>query len=355
MKKSFLLSIHSVAGLVAGVFILLLSVSGTILVFHDEVDGLQKPAVETNGKAPVTIDSCYRVIQQHYPNAEISSCQLPGNTGGPYSFFIYDSSFNSGKAVQELFIQPYTGQIIGSRGGSDDMKHNFTGWLSKFHNSFHAGKKGEWLLGLIAVIFVLSIFTGIILYRKSIIAVIFFRKAVFKKANLHQLVGVYALLFNLMIGITGFWMQRYVFKKEFYADSSWVKTSRKSPALFFNYDSAYQDIHKQHPGFTGYVIYFAQSAKSKTAIYGSNNTNAFIHSKKFADVIALDSTGKIASTRFVDENTAGDYYDIVNSQLHMGKYGGWFIKLLYGLFGITSSILSITGFWLWLNKKRRDI
>lgn len=355
MKKSFLLSIHSVAGLVAGIFILLLSVSGTILVFQEEVDRLQKPAVVTSGKSLLTIDSCYRVIQQQYPNAEISSCQLPEYKSRPVSFFIYDSLFNSGKSVQEIFIDPVTVTVIGSRGGSDDMKHNFTGWLSKFHNSFHAGKKGEWLLGVIAVLFVCSIITGIVLYRGSIVAVLCFRKTVFKKGSLHQIIGVYALLFNLMIGITGFWMQRYVFKKEFYADSSWEKTARKSPGLFFRFDSAYRDIQKQHPDFTGHVIYFAQSAKSKTAVYGSNKTNAFIHSKKFADVIALDSAGKIASTRFVNENAAADYYDIVNSQLHMGKYGGWFIKLLYGLFGISSALLSITGFSLWLKQKKRGI
>lgn len=354
MKKSFLLSVHSIAGLIAGIFILLLSVSGTLLVFQEQIDRLQKPAVTATGKSPITTDSCYKIIQQQYPDAEISSCQLPAGINSSYSFFIYDTSFNSGKTVQEIFIEPYTGQITGTRGGSNDMKHNFISWLSKFHNSFHAGKKGEWLLGVIALIFVLSIITGVFLYRSNIIAVICFRKRVFKKGSLHQVVGVYALLFNLMIGVTGFWMQRYVFKKDFYNSTAWVKTNKASPPLSFSFDAAYNGIKKQHPHFTGYVIYFAQSAGGKTAVYGSNETNAFIHSKKFADVIALDSAGKIAGTRFVNENSRGDYYDIVNSQLHMGKYGGWFIKLLYGLFGITSAVLSITGFALWLKRKKRN-
>lgn len=353
MKKNFLHLIHSWAGLAAGIFILLLSVSGTMLVFHSELDSLQKPAVREKNTAVISVDSCYTIVQQNYPHAEISSCELPVKNY-PYSFFIYDSLYNNAAKVQEIFIDPYSGAITGTRGGSDDIRHNFMGWLAKFHNSFHAGKAGEWLLGLIAIVFVLSISTGIVLYRKSIAAVLSFKQSALNKSNLHQVVGVYALLFNLLMGISGYWMQRYVFKKEFYTVSTWVKSVKPSPSPFFSFDTAFNKIKKQYPAFTPYVIYFAQNTKSSTALYGSNNTNGFIHSKKFADVIALDSSGAIAKTRFVYENKPGDYYDIINSQLHMGKYGGWFIKLLYGLFGITGAVLSITGFSLWLKRKRRN-
>ena len=353
MTKRIITAIHSFAGLIAGIFILLLSVSGTILVFHNELDNLQKPVVKKENSEIISVDSCYTILQKKYPHTEISSCELPLKNN-PYSFFIYDSLYNNATKAQEIFIDQYSGAITGTRGGSDDMRHNFMGWLAKFHNSFHAGKAGEWLLGLTAVVFVLSISTGIILYRKSIITVLSFKLSRFNKNNLHQLIGVYALLFNLLMGISGYWMQRYVFKKEFYAVSTWVKTVKPSPSPFFSFDTALGNIKKQYPAFTPYVIYFAQSTKGSTAVYGSNNTNGFIHSQKFADVIALDSTGAVAKTRFVYENTPADYYDIVNSQLHMGKYGGWFVKLLYGLFGITGAVLSITGFSLWFKRKKRN-
>lgn len=353
MVKRIITAIHSYSGLAAGLFILLLSVSGTLLVFHDELDSLQKPAVMYGDHQMLSVSKCYSIVKTAYPGAEISSCQLPQYPMA-CSFFIYDSTYENGKAALEIFVNPYNGKIESSRGGSNDIRHNFMGWLSKFHNSFHAGKTGEWLLGVFAVMFVGSLLTGIILYRKSIFAVLLFRRSAFKKSNLHQVIGVYALLFNLLMGVSGYWMQRYVFKKDFYTTGTWVKTIKPSPALTFSIDTAITNMKNRYPHFTPYVIYFAQSMQGKTAVYGSNSTNAFIHSKKFADVIAFDSSGAVAKTRFVNENKAGDYYDIVNSQLHMGKYGGWFIKLLYGLFGITGAILSITGFSLWLKRKRRN-
>jgi len=356
MKKNFIFYIHSVAGLVSGLFILLMSLSGAALVFHEEIDAVQIPSVsasenKSDSHRMLTVDSCYSSIQKQYPAAQVSHCMLPDNSSKPFSFFIYDSSYKKGARAMQVFLHPQTGAVLKTRGGSDDAKNNFMSWLSAFHNSFHLGKTGEWLLGFFAIVFSLSITTGLILFRKKILAVLLFRKGVYNKNNLHQLIGVYALLFNLMIGITGFWMQRYVFKKEFYSSSTYTPVLKTSPGLFFKFDSAYAALKAQQPEFTGSVIYFAQSKKSKTAIYGSRSSNPFIHSKKYADVILLDSTGNVASTRFVNEIDPHDRYDIINSQLHMGKFGGTGIKIIYFLFGLAGGLLSITGFLMWIKRK----
>lgn len=352
MNKRFVFKIHSITGLVSGLFILLMSLSGAALVFHEELDALQQPAVNLEQKNSIGVDEYYAYIQKQFPHAQISNCVLPEEKNKPVSFFIYDSSYNTGTKAMEVFLHPQSAEVLKTRGGSADIRNNFMSWLSKFHNSFLLGKTGEWLLGFFALIFLLSIVTGIILFRKKILAVLLFKKAVYKRANLHQLIGVYALLFNLMIAGTGFWMQRYVFKKEFYATDNYTPVLKNSPPLSFKFDSAYHEIEKQYPDFTVRVIYFAQSNKGKTALYGNRSRNAYIHSKKFADVIFLDSAGVIAKTRFINEIDAADRYDIINSQLHVARFGGMGIKIIYFVFGLTGALLSITGFLLWLKKRR---
>jgi len=356
MQKKALLNLHACSGLFAGIFILALSLSGALLVFRDSVDVFQKPQVFINktDQKILSVDSCYKILQNNYPHAVISSCEIPGNINQAFLFVIYDSSYRWGKKAMQLFLHPQTGAVLKKRGGSEDIKNNFMAWLSTFHSSFHSGKAGEWLLGFLAIVFVLSLITGIVLYRKNIAAVLLFSKPVWKKNNLHQVVGTWALIFNVMIGLTGFWMQRYVFKKEFYTVSTWVSSFKPSPGLFFNFDSVYNTLRTVHPDFTAHVIYFAQSKNGNTAVYGSNSTNAFIHSKKFADVIFLDSTGALVKTRFINEIAAGDRYDIINSQLHMGKYGGIGVKIIYCLFGFSAAVLSISGFLLWVRRKKKN-
>lgn len=351
MKKSFIFHIHSFAGLLSGLFILLMSLSGAALVFHEELD--QQPGIRSWPLKNLSVDSCYQAIQKYYPHAQVSNCTLAETNTIPVSFIIYDSSYKGGTRPMEVFLHPQTGQIVKTRGGGGDMQHNFMSWLSKFHNSFHLGKTGEWLLGFFALVFLLSIITGLILFRKNVLAVLLFRREVYSRNNLHQLIGVYALIFNLVIAVTGFWMQRYVFKKDFYSSYNYTPVLKPSPPLLFSFDSAFSALQTKHPGFTASVIYFAQSKKGQMAVYGSRSINSFIHSRKFADAVFLDSSGAVANTRFVNEISAGDRYDIINSQVHMGKYGGMPVKIIYFLFGLAGSLLSITGFLLWIKRKKK--
>lgn len=354
MKHRLIYYIHSITGLVSGLFILLLSFSGALLVFHDEWDHLQFPKIIEERNVPVlSIDSCYQRLQHQFPHAQISHAFFAENFKSPYIFSAYDTSFRGGKESMQVFLHPQTAAILQIRGGGNDPKHNFMGWLSVFHNSFHWKQKGEWMMGILSVIFLLSITSGLLLYRNKIGDVLLFKKEVFLKKNLHQLIGVYALLFNLMIASTGFWMQRYVFKKDFYVPSqNFQQIIKPSPPLFFSLDSALKSAKNIYPAFTGYLVYFSSTKKSKTAVYGSQSTNSFIHSKKFADILFLDSTGKISKTAFVNDISSEDRRDIINAQIHYGKYGGFPIKLLYCLFGLSSGLLSITGVILWFKQKK---
>ena len=352
MNKGFLFKIHSFSGLLSGIFVLAMSLSGALLVFHDEIDSFQYPAFFTIENKPVlTVDSCYSSLQKQFPHAQISSCILAETAKTPFIFSVYDSSFQKGTQTMQVFIHPQTGEILQIRGGSKDLRNNFMGWLTVFHNSFHLKKKGEWLLGFFGVLFLISIISGVILYIKSIFSVLLFRKYMFRKANLHQLIGVYALLFNLVIGITGVWMQRYVFKKDFYAsEQKFTPILTPYAPLSFSIDNALKNVYAQNTVFTSHVIYFAPNTKRKTAVYGSNSNNSFIHNKKLADAIFLDSTGKIAKTAFVNDIAAESRYDIINAQIHYGRYGGWPVKILYSILGLTGGLLSITGFLIWARR-----
>ncbi len=353
MKKSIIFYIHSITGLLSGVFILLMSLSGAVLIFHEELDSFQLPTIYPKQNSITTVDRCYQYILTKYPNAQISHCLIPEISHKPVSFFIYDLSFKKGQEKMELLLHPQSAQIIKTRGVRNDIQNNLMSWLSTFHSSFHLYKTGEFLLGFFSFVFLLSIITGIIHFRKKILSVLLFNKAVYKKNNLHQLIGVYALLFNMMIALTGLWMQRYVFKKEFYAIDNYTQTLKASTSLSFNFNKAYSNIQKKYPEFTAHVIYFAQSSKNKTALYGSFAGNAYVHSKNMADVIYLDSAGGVAKTRFINDIDVADRYDIINSQLHMGRFGGLGIKIIYFIFGLSGGLLSIIGFLMW--RRRNNI
>ena len=349
MQKRFVFTIHSVAGLIAGLFVLIMSLSGAALVFHEELNRLEYPpdVGRSHGKI-ISPDSCFKNLQAAFPHGQISSCRLTHSNQRSFMFTVYDSSYKNGREALNVYMHPQNGSLQKKKGA--DI--SFASWLDRLHATLFLGKTGEWLLGFFSIVFLVSITTGILQYRRNVWGVLSFRKKFFRRANIHQVVGVWALLFNVMIGITGFWMQRYVFKKDFYQSYTYKSIVRASPTLSFSLDSALKRVNDVYPSFSPHVIYFAQTSKGKTAIYGSRSNNSFIHSKEFADAIFLDSTGKVSQTAFVNEIDASSRYDIINAQVHYGQYGGLPVKIIYFLFGLTGGLLSITGFLLWLKRKK---
>src|SRR6476646_1296743 len=99
MKRGFIFKMHSIAGLLSGLFVLAMSLSGSLLVFHDELDKLAFPVVKNWPLPALPVDSCYRSLQKQYPHAQISNCMLADNAAEPILFTIYDSSYKTGTAA----------------------------------------------------------------------------------------------------------------------------------------------------------------------------------------------------------------------------------------------------------------
>jgi uncharacterized iron-regulated membrane protein len=89
LHGGFVFTIHSFAGLLSGLFILLMSLSGAALVFHDELDRLQYPSITQKENAPIlSVDSCYRSLQKQFPHAQVSSCNMAENANSPFIFSV---------------------------------------------------------------------------------------------------------------------------------------------------------------------------------------------------------------------------------------------------------------------------
>lgn len=352
-QRQILYKLHSISGLLAGLFILCMSVSGSLLVFQEEWDLAKQPAVEIQpGKPFLSIDSSYQLIRKAYPWARISQCNLPDTKQTSFRFVLYDTTLSAKGQSSQLFQHPQNGSILSIRTPDSNHGRDLMNWLAELHSSLLLHRTGEWMVGVCALLFLFNLITGMFLYRKHLLAVIFFRKHAFTKKKFHQWVGVFALLFNLMIAFTGFWMQRYVFAKNFYQPfPAYHSIQTASPPLAYSFSVELQKLKDSFPDFTPHVIYFASRSGGNTAIYGSRSGNSFIHSKQLADALFLDSTGQLKKTAFVTDISRQDRFDIINAQIHFGGYGGWLLKLLYALLGMTGALLSISGFIIWWRKK----
>jgi uncharacterized iron-regulated membrane protein len=358
MKKriKFVFQIHSWIGLITGLLLLVISLSGSLLVFYEEIDHLLNPALLTvePQAEKVSLNEIYSTIRRQYPQAEnIRFRHLPVEEG-------YSIEMNIIREGQYylVYVNPYTGQIIGER-------ERFTflmDWLLRLHYSLFAEEVGEMVVAILGLLLVFSVVTGIVVYRKYILKVLLFRVPLKLKnwrqgsSELHRIVGVWSLLFNLLIALTGFYMLYPVLLPSYYAGKA-EQLAQRPIALQLSLDELLTQSKEKLAGFVPYSIAIPSNSDAPIKITGGVPDRNPLSPAYSSFVSFHQSTGELIKVYDIRNQSFINQADKSMYSLHFGNYGGLFLKVLYAVFGLTPALLAITGFLLWWRqgKKKRKV
>ncbi|WP_129713579.1 PepSY domain-containing protein [Pedobacter sp. SYP-B3415] len=357
-KKAFRL--HSWLGLISGVFLLLLGLSGSMIVFMKEIDQSLhadllrvKPAAE-----PLPLDVIYRKIVARRPAAAGIAWLNPD--AGPdraYEFRIYQ---NDGRLstydLGMMTIDPYTGKVLRD-GELRNLRTGLMHWLVQFHWSFQMGIPGLLLATVFGLTMLLSTITGFVIYRRHVWKVLTFRAGIAWKnwrtiaSGLHRVVGVWSLVFNLIIFFTGFWMNKFSFDPGY-----WNRQKVASPAAVASVSSIDSMLAKARQAFPDLVIknvYLpTQPGKNFVAKGVVPAQEALFYN---GNSVAIDpQTAGIVSIERLSEQGLATRAEATFFQLHAGHFGGTPVKILYVILGLTPGLLAITGALLWIRRRRRQ-
>ncbi|GEO06080.1 hypothetical protein AAE02nite_37440 [Adhaeribacter aerolatus] len=336
--------IHKWCGLLAGLFILVMGLTGSVLVFNHELEAWEHRAYwEVNNQAPVNIDKAYRTITSQYQNWEIRLQRFSDN---PQETLIF--SLRRPEERLMVFAHPANGTILTAL----DSHKTITTWLLTLHYSLHADLTGKILVFITGLIFLISLLTGVITYRKVIFRMLLFRVSFSRKtkrsfaSSLHRFVGVWALLLNLLMVITGAWISYGIMVNGFKAVGAPNKPIA-SPPLAISIDQALSTLREQHPDFQPTYMRFPKAEDQPLTINGFVTGQPFYYSQ-FYNAVTFDAkTGALLDVKLNPAAETTTKLDSISHSIHFLEFGNWLIKLLFCFVGISAPLLSITGFLLW--------
>jgi uncharacterized iron-regulated membrane protein len=360
MKKvSFrrsLFRLHSWLGLFTGIFLILLGLSGSVLVFRTELDKffnqdllhVSSPGTKVPDKV---LKHCYERITSHYPNLDgIAWVNPDAEPGEAYNFRIY---FNDARLLTYdlalISFDPYTGRIL-REGPSSQFTPSFIEWLFQFHFSFQLGIPGAALTAVFGITMLLSLLTGAFVYRKMLWKVLTFRVKINRKnwrtisSDLHRIVGVWSLLLNVVIFFTGFWMNMFAFKAKTWQNEL-VETK---PNIYISIppDQMYRRALSAMPDLEPTYVYLPTQPARKFEVRGYTKGQLKLWGS--GNFVRMDQqTGEILAINRLGEKPLGERIEATFFPLHVGNFGGLAVKFLYVIIGLTPGLLAITGFLLW--------
>jgi uncharacterized iron-regulated membrane protein len=342
IKRTF--SLHHWIGLVAGIFLLISSITGSVLVFHHEIDHAQFSA-ETTLEKPANeliIDNSFERIRKLYPDYDIRIPDLPDD---PNQALKYE--LRKGQTRKWIFSHPETGAFLAEVKRADQRLVHV---LLELHYMLLSGTVGKIVVLLLGIALIVLSITGFMLYRKSILKVLTFKQRISLKSrrslfsSLHRIIGVWSLVFNLFISVTGTYIAFTIVQGAF---SSGGGGKIESPPVFISLDATLNKVKRAYPSFDTNYLLFPKNADGKLTILGRLESDPAFYGFNYSNIQVNTKTGEIASTSFLRNLPWYKRAITIFKPLHFGDYGGLSIKLIYCFFGIFPGVLAISGFFIW--------
>ena len=159
--------IHRYTGLVMAAFLFMAGMTGALLAFHDELDALfnqRLAVVEQAQTPPLSIATLHEKVSSRYLEYGFSTMPVAIEPNRAVVFAVDkykgDIKVEPEPLFQEVYINPYTADIIGVR-DKDEWAWRNTMWkVFWLHRELLLGDIGKLVLGIIALVWTINCFIG---------------------------------------------------------------------------------------------------------------------------------------------------------------------------------------------------
>lgn len=354
---------HLYIGIIAGAIVAFIGLTGSILVFQDEIDRALNPdlfeVIAQKQKLPV--EEIVPLIKKNYPRLKIDYLML-NNFKNPNEAY----SIINLKSNEETFINPYTGKTGGKRIHTSSFIHVVT----ELHRTLLIPVAGRYICGLASLCLLILTISGLRLWipkkwkqLKSALSVRF--SGSFKRQNYdwHNSLGFYSSPIVAILSLTGFSItfSTLVIPLLFLL-------SGKSPQGVAQLLGAKSAWHAEATSLPLTAIVHAAKEKMPNAYIGGI---AFPADKMGAyrldmlsgnlprvgkrEMLIVDQyTGKTLLNSRKDFPNVGNAYLSWLTPIHYGSFGGRPTQIIALIAGLMPLALFITGFIIWWPRYRKQ-
>ncbi|MDG6077879.1 PepSY domain-containing protein [Erythrobacter litoralis] len=353
--------LHKWSGIVPTAFLLMLCLTGLPLIFHDEIDALMASDAEAalagapSASSGLPLDAIldqaladrpgevplFMAFSQDSPLLTVTTGPSPDAAGGDMTLLFFDRA---------------TGEALGPAPVNAPMD-----FLLQLHTDMFLGQGGMWALGVCGILLVVALISGVVLYAPFMRRLPFGtnrtdRSARVRRLDQHNLVGIIALGWMLVIALTGAinafadpltenWRDGEVAR----LTAQYGEAAPVAPEEYASLDAALATAQDALPGRSPQFIAFPGGDWSSARHYAI----FFQGDRPVTQHLLTPALVDAGSGAFVDARTmpALNQALMMSKPLHFGDYGGLPLKIVWALLTIATIWVLWTGLALWLRRR----
>ena len=356
--------LHKWSSLVCTVFMLLLCLTGLPLIFHHEIDHLLGDEIEAPAMPEMpgvtrraSLDEVMKAARARYPDRIVQFASQPEDDANLWAITLTPTPEPTND-FKSIAVDARTGQVL----GEFKVGEGFMDLMLRLHVDLFAGLPGKLFLGLMGLLLLVAIVSGVVLYapfmrKLDFGAVRIDRSTRTKWLDLHNLLGIATLVWAFVVGATGMintWAELMV---QYWQNDQLTTLLSQYKGAPLVPESARGPVQKtldvalaREPGRRVAFIAFPGTS------FSSPHHNTFflrgdqpLTAKLLQPVLVDAATGEFTAAPALPWYLSAL---LVSQPLHFGDYGGLPMKVIWALLDLITIIVLGSGLYLWLKKHR---
>jgi len=352
--RGWFFQVHLWTGIGAGLYVLAMSLSGSALVFREELEALYPGKARTvrvrGDRAP--LEEVRKTVARRFPGYKVAWIREPERPDQAY-----DVWFEKGEDARLALVDPYDARFLGEVGATSTL------WtfLQHLHFYLFAGRTGLLINGAGGLLLGLLCVTGLVIWWPGRTnwarALTVNWSGGWKRLNwdLHSAGGAWTIAFVAVWALTGAYFgfpQPFVRVIDAFLPMSSEVPSPAGPADGrgqFPVDSLVERALAAVPGHWPTLIGLPHHEGENLAVVYLLPQES--HDRLKTTYVYLNPfTAEILDIRRPENSRPGDRILSWLARLHFGDFGGWPVKTVWAVLGLTPALLFVTGFLMWWNR-----
>lgn len=353
--------LHKWSSLVCTLFILLLCLTGLPLIFQHEIGHALGTEVEApempSGTAQISLDRVLDVARSQYPRRVVQFASQEPDSADVW-YVTMTPTLAPTPDFQQVPVDSRTGAVL----PRPPLHQGFMWVMDKLHVDLFAGQPGKLFLGVMGLLLLASIVSGVVLYAP------FMRKLAFGEVrrdrsrrirwlDMHNLLGIVTLTWLVVVGATGVlntWaelLQQRWQSTELarllgpYKNLPVITDAERAPMQRI-LEAAMASAPLTKVAFIAFPGTTFSSPRHVTFYLRGNNP---LTSRLPQPVLVDAATAKVTAAAQLP------WYLIalqVSRPLHFGDYGGMPMKILWAALDLATIAVLASGLYLWAARRR---
>lgn len=354
--RRFVFKLHLYTGLLVGLLLMVSGLTGSVLVFREELEALAQPDLHVTAQQGerIAVEAVLQTVRRAYPADQPFAIRMPRTPQQTYLVKLNNA--------HDLFVyvDPHNGSILGAH----RQDQSVLGWISLLHTELLAGEAGETAIGIGSLLLLGLCVTGLVVWwpRNGKLSQGFKIQwsARWRRLNfdLHRASGIYAVLFLVITAATG---AAFVFNETAIdlVDAVTASAPRAAPPRVEparsgtptrSLDALLHQADRALPAPTTWIT-LPQTPQAPVVVRKKLGQELHPNGRNF---VYLDQySGRVLQLEHALSAPLGTRVFNTFYPLHIGAVAGTPTRVLQVVVGLAPTVLLVTGFVMWKNRRKR--